>query len=57
LIAFTVAWVALLVIAQAASNNDHTVSNTVWAVVFLTLAILIVLVGVALVQSRRKPSG
>jgi hypothetical protein len=46
----TAVWVALLVIAQAAFNNNHTVSDIVWAIMFAVLVVLIVRAAATLVQ-------
>jgi peptidoglycan/LPS O-acetylase OafA/YrhL len=52
----TAAWVALLVIAQVAFNNDHTVSNIVWGIMFVVLVVLIVRAVATLVQFLRPRS-
>lgn len=48
------AWVALVIIAQAAFNNDKTVSNIVWGLMFFVLLVLIVRAVATLVQSLRS---
>jgi hypothetical protein len=47
-------WVALVIIAQAAFNNDKTVSNIVWGLMFFVLLVLIVRAVATLVQSLRS---
>ena len=49
----TAAWVALVVIAQVAFNNDHWYSDVVWAVMFAVLLVLIVRAVATLVQFVR----
>jgi hypothetical protein len=60
LIYLTVADVVLFVIANALYNGGHVsrdISNVAWVAFLIGVVALIVLVGVALVQSRRRPAG